>query len=108
MNKNQAQYGENGKKTRSQETRIRRKKIPLALSDKERERLKLIAEKARRMREEIDISYEQFAIRTGINRNSYYRFEKSAETGDNYTVSLLIKVLSGLKTTLPEFFKDIQ
>lgn len=79
-----------------------------AISDIEKEKLKLIAEKAKRMRIAKNMSYEQFALHAGINRNSYYRFEKSAISGDNYTVSLLIKVIVGLNSTFPEFFKDIQ
>jgi DNA-binding XRE family transcriptional regulator len=108
MRADQSQYQTNRKEDSALETRKRRKKIPLALSDDERSRLKLISEKARKMREEKDISYEQFAIQTGINRNSYYRFEKSAVTGDNYTVALLLKVITGLGTTIPEFFEDIK
>lgn len=89
-------------------TKIRRPKMKFVITDVEKHLLKSIAEKARRMREARDISNEQFALQSKINRNSYYRFEKSAETGDNYTVALLLKVIAGLETTLPDFFKDIQ
>lgn len=88
--------------------KTRRTKKFMVVSDDDHRRLKLIAEKAANLRKEMDISYEEFAIRAGINRNSYYRFEKSAETGDKYSVALLMTVIRGLGLTPAEFFKDIQ
>jgi len=88
-------------------TEKRRPKKPMVISDDDTNRLKLIAEKAKNLRNEMDISNEEFALRARINRNTYYRFEKSAETGDNYTVALLLNVITGLGTTPAEFFKDI-
>lgn len=88
--------------------KTRRTKKLMVISDDDISRLKLITEKAARLRKEMDISYEEFAIRAGINRNSYYHFEKSAKTGDKYSVALLMKVIRGLGTTPAEFFKDIQ
>jgi hypothetical protein len=109
MSEDQAPYEKMTKAKESGETaNTRRKKKPMVVSDDDHRRLKLIAEKATRLRKEMDISYEEFAIRAGINRNSYYRFEKSATSGDFYTVALLMTVISGLGKTPAEFFKDIQ
>jgi DNA-binding XRE family transcriptional regulator len=83
-------------------------KKPMVISDDDTKRLRLIAAKAKKMRVAKKMSYELFALNAGINRNSYYRFEKSATTGDNYTVALLLKVIKGLDSTFEEFFKDIQ
>jgi DNA-binding XRE family transcriptional regulator len=83
-------------------------KKPMVISDDDTNRLKLIAEKAIRLRKQMNISYEEFAIRAGINRNTYYRFEKSVTSGDFYTVALLMTVISGLGITPAEFFKDIK
>jgi transcriptional regulator with XRE-family HTH domain len=77
------------------------------IPDIDREKIKLIADKAKRMRTDKKISYEEFARTAEINRNSYFRFEKSAETGENFTVALLLKVIRGLKLTPSEFFQDI-
>jgi DNA-binding XRE family transcriptional regulator len=83
-------------------------KKPHVISDIEKEKLKLIAEKAKKMRIAKNMSYEQFAIHAGINRNSYFRFEKSAKTGKNYTIALLLKVIRGLGSTPAQFFKSIK
>ena len=97
-----------GKTKESLETPKRRTKKLMVISDVDFNRLKLITEKAARLRKEMDISYEEFALRAGINRNSYYHFEKSAETGDKYSVALLMKVIRGLSLTPAEFFNDIE
>jgi hypothetical protein len=81
---------------------------PHIISDIERERLKLIAEKVQKMRIAKKMSYEQFAIQSEINRNSYFRLEQAAKSGDNYTVALLLKVIRGLGSTPSKFFGDIQ
>ena len=107
MNEDQASNNKMVKAKKSVETKKRRTKKPMVISDDDTKRLKLIAEKATRLRKEMDISYEEFALHAGINRNSYYRFEKSATSGDFYTVALLMTVISGLGTTPAEFFKDI-
>ncbi len=74
----------------------------------DREYIKKIAAKTKLLREENGYSYESFALHAGINRNSYFRFERSAVTGDNYTIALLLRVIRGLNMTIAEFFKDIQ
>jgi len=81
---------------------------PHKIPEVDREKIKQIADKARRLRTEMKISYEEFAINAGINRNSYFRFEKSAKTCENYTVALLLKVIRGLNMTVAEFFQDIR
>jgi len=94
----------------AEETKLskpRKKKKPHLIPDMDREVIKLISDKARRKRTELDFTYEEFARTAEINRNSYFRFEKSAETGENFTVALLLKVIRGLKLTPSEFFQDI-
>ncbi len=108
MSEDQAPYSNLGKAKGSVETAKRSPKKPMVISDTEIGYIKLIAEKAKNMRIAKKMSYEQFALQVGINRNSYYRFEQSASSGDNYTVALLLKVITGLDATLSEFFKDIQ
>ena len=79
-----------------------------AIPDIDRDYIKKIAAKAKFLREEKGCSYESFALHAGLNRNTYFRFERSAVTGDNYTVALLLRVIRGLNMTATEFFKDIQ
>lgn len=108
MSEEQAQYKKLGKSKAPGETANRLPKKSMVISDEDTSRLKLISEKAKKLRIAKNMSYEEFAIHAGINRNSYYRFEKSATSGDFYTVALLMKVISGLGSTPAEFFKDIQ
>jgi len=108
MSEEQATYNTRGKAKVSVKTTTRGPKKPMVISDDDINRLKSIAEKAKKMRTSMNMSYEVFALHAGINRISYYRFEKSADSGDNFTVALLIKVIQGLGTTPAEFFKDIQ
>lgn len=108
MSEEQASYNKVVKAKKSQTTSNRRPKKLMVVSAEDNNRLKLIAKKAAEMRNKKDISSEDFAQRSGISRNSYYRFEKSAESGSNYTVSLLLKVISSLGSNPAEFFKDIQ
>jgi transcriptional regulator with XRE-family HTH domain len=78
------------------------------IPDIDRDYIKKISAKAKFLREEKGYSYESFALHAGLNRNTYFRFERSAVTGDNYTIALLLKVIRGLNMTSTEFFKDIQ
>jgi transcriptional regulator with XRE-family HTH domain len=78
------------------------------IPDIDRDYIKKIAAKVKELRVKAGYSYESFAIHADINRNSYFRFERSATTGDNYTIALLLKVIRGLNMTSTEFFKDIQ
>lgn len=107
MSEDQAPYNKSIKAKESVESANRRPKKSMVVSDDDTYRIKLIAGKAANLRRGMNISYEEFALRAKINRNSYYRFEKSADTGDNYTVALLMTVISALGTTPAEFFKDI-
>jgi DNA-binding XRE family transcriptional regulator len=108
MNEEQVPNDKLLKAIESVEAAKRLPKKPMVLSDEDTKRLKLIAEKAKKMRIAKNMSYEQFALHAGINRNSYYRFEKSASSANNYTVALLLKVITGLDSTVKEFFQDIQ
>jgi hypothetical protein len=108
MSEEQSTYRKSGKVKESEKTSTRGPKNSMVVSADDTKRIKSIAAKARKMRIALNMSYEVFAIHAGINRMSYYRFEKSAETGDNFTVALLLTVISGLGTTPAEFFKDIQ
>jgi len=80
---------------------------PQKVSDQETEKIKAIAGKAKRLRESMDIGYETFALMAGINRNTYYRFEQSVHTGNNFTIAILLKVIKAHRITIAEFFKDI-
>jgi len=81
---------------------------PHNIPDVDREYLMKIAALAKKLRVKAGYSYESFAIHSSINRNSYFRFEKSALTGDNYTVALLLKVIRGLDITATQFFQQIK
>jgi transcriptional regulator with XRE-family HTH domain len=73
----------------------------------DKEAIKKIATKARDMRKSKGYSYEAFALHAGINRNTYFKLEKSAETGENFTIATLLKVIRGLDLSLSEFFIDL-
>lgn len=77
------------------------------ISEVDREQIKKIAAKAKLLREEKGYTYESFALHAGINRNSYFRLEQAAKSGNNYTVALLLKVIRGLGSTPAQFFGDI-
>lgn len=78
-----------------------------AISDLDRETIKKIAAKAKKMRKDKGFTYEEFAIHAQINRNTYFKFENSATTGANFTIAILTKVIRGLGESYPTFFKDI-
>jgi transcriptional regulator with XRE-family HTH domain len=73
----------------------------------DKEAIKRIATKAKDMRKVKGYSYEGFALHAGINRNTYHKFEKSAATGENYTMATLLKVVRGLEQSLGSFFEDL-
>ncbi len=79
---------------------IKKHEIP----DLDKETIKRIAVKAKDMRKEAGYSYEDFALHAGINRNTYFKFEKSATTGENFTIATLLKVIRGLDVSLKSFF----
>lgn len=84
---------------------ITRKKHDIPNIDKDM--IKRIASKARKLRTEMGYSYEDFALHAGLNRNTYFKFEKSATTGDNFTISTLLKVIRGLNQTVSSFFQNL-
>ena len=69
--------------------------------------IKKIATRAKDMRKEKGYSYEGFALHAGINRNTYFKFEKSATTGENFTIATFLKVIRGLGLPLDTFFEDL-
>ena len=75
--------------------------------DLDKDTIKRIAAKARDMRKDKGYSYEAFALHAGINRNTYFKFEKSATTGENFTMATLLKVIRGLEQSLASFFEDL-
>jgi|ERR1035437_115583 transcriptional regulator with XRE-family HTH domain len=77
------------------------------IPDIDRDYIKKIAAKVKELRVKAGYSYESFAIHADINRNSYFRFERSATTGDNYTIALLLKISRGLNITMSNFFQSI-
>ena len=96
------------KAKKSLEPPKRRPKKPQVISTEDTKILKSIAEKAKELREKAGYTYEEFALHAGINRNTYFRFEKSAITGDNYTMTLLLKITKGLDISIKDFFQQIK
>jgi transcriptional regulator with XRE-family HTH domain len=66
-----------------------------------------IASRAKELRIQMGFTYEEFALHASINRNTYFKFEKSAITADNFTAAIMVKVIRGLNQTLESFFKDL-
>ncbi len=83
-------------------------KKPHAIPEVDRDYIKKIALRAKEIRIKAGYSYESFAIHAGINRNTYFRFEGSATSGDNFTVALLVKVIRKLGSTPSQFFSADQ
>jgi DNA-binding XRE family transcriptional regulator len=108
MSEEQVPYEKLGKPKKSKEITKRKPKKPHLISDEDAQTLTKIAEKAKNLRIGMNMSYEGFALKAGINRNSYFRFEKSAQTGNNFTVVLMLQVIRGLNMTPSQFFKDIK
>ena len=79
------------------------------IPDVDRDYIKKIATKVKELRIEAGYSsYESFALHAGINRNSYFRFEKkSADGGENFTIALLLKIVRGLNMSMPQFIQHI-
>jgi DNA-binding XRE family transcriptional regulator len=107
MSEDKAPYAKPEKKEIGKTSKDEPKK-PHIIDDIEKQKLKLIAEKVKTLRIATKMSYEEFALHAGINRNSYYKLEKSAKQSNNYTLALLLKVLRGLNIKPSEFFKDIE
>ena len=83
-------------------------KKPHEISDLDRETIMRIAAKAKALRIKMGYSYEEFALNHAkINRNTYFKFEKSALSGDNFTINTLARVLRGLNQTFQSFFQDL-
>ena len=96
------------KPDKSEEEPKRRPKKKLVMSTEEVEIIKAIAEKAKSLRESLNLGSEEFALKAGINRNTYFRFEKSATKSDNYTIAILLRVIRGLDMTVEDFFKGLR
>lgn len=77
------------------------------ITDLDREAIKQIAAKAKEMRVALGYSYEDFALHAKINRNTYFKFENSSNTGDNFTIAVLAKVIRGLNQTFESFFQNL-
>jgi DNA-binding XRE family transcriptional regulator len=84
-------------------TMVKKHEIP----DLDRETIKRIATKAKEIRVSQGYSYESFALHARINRNTYFKFENSSSTGDNFTIAVLAKVLRGLNLTFESFFQNL-
>lgn len=80
---------------------------PHQIDELDRVSIKRIASRAKELRQQMGYSYEEFALQAKINRNTYFKFEKSAVTGDNFTVAILAKVIRGLNLTLESFFQGL-
>ena len=79
-----------------------------AITDLDKDVIKRIAGKAKQLRVAGELGYEEFALKADINRNTYFKFEKSATTGENFTVATLAKVIRGHNQTWETFFKDFK
>ena len=77
------------------------------IPDIDKDMIKRIASKAKKLRIEMGYSYEDFALHAGLNRNTYFKFEKSAITGDNFTILTLLKVIRGANQTVSSFFQNL-
>jgi DNA-binding XRE family transcriptional regulator len=108
MNEEAESYGKSSKPKKSNKTSKEVSEKPHIISGIEREKLKIIADKVKRLRIAKKISYEEFARNSEINRNTYFRLERSAETGENYTMALLLKVIRGLNISISDFFHDLK
>lgn len=91
---------------KQKDTSVKKTKLHL-IPDTDKVHIKEIATKAKELRINSGYTYEEFALRAGINRNTYFRFEQSAKKGENYTIALLLKVIRGLNMTVDDFFKGI-
>jgi transcriptional regulator with XRE-family HTH domain len=80
---------------------------PHQIDELDRATIKHIASRAKELRIQMGYSYEEFALHANINRNTYFKFEKSAVNGDNFTVAILAKVIRGLNQTMESFFKGV-
>lgn len=66
--------------------------------------LKIIGEKIRKYRMDLNISQENFANKIGMDRTYYSSIENGKH---NITILSLMKILEGLNVTLEEFFKNL-
>lgn len=80
---------------------------PHTIPEEDREYIKKIAALAKELREAKGFSYESYATYAKLNRNTYFRFERAASSGDNFTVGLLLQVIRGMNMTPTEFFQQI-
>jgi transcriptional regulator with XRE-family HTH domain len=81
--------------------------ILIDVADYDRQTIMRIATKAKTLRKELGYSYESFAMHANINRNTYFKFEKSSVTGDNFTIGVMLKVIKGLGMSLETFFQEL-
>ena len=69
------------------------------------QRIKQIGEKIKELRlQSGKLSYEGFAYKNGIQRITYFNLE----SGKNFNMSTLLKVLDAHSMTLEEFFKGLK
>lgn len=66
--------------------------------------LKIIGERIRKYRMDLNISQENFANKIGMDRTYYSSIENGKH---NITILNLMKILEGLNITLEEFFKNL-
>jgi hypothetical protein len=72
----------------------------------DQELLNKIGTRVKQLREERipEVSYEAFALKTGLNRTSQYRLER----GHNFMMVNLIKFCRGIGISLEEFFSGLK
>lgn len=66
--------------------------------------LKIMGERIRKYRMDLNISQENFANKIGMDRTYYSSIENGKH---NITILNLMKILKGLNITLEEFFKNL-
>jgi len=81
----------------------------MPLSEKDQHRLRAIGNRLKMLRESIELdgkrpSQEAFANAIGMETKQYWRLE----TGSEFKMSTLFRVLEFQKMTLSEFFKDLK
>jgi DNA-binding XRE family transcriptional regulator len=108
MNEEATKYGKSAKQRKSRKTKKEPPKKPHVIPEIDKDYIKKIALRAKDMRVKAGYSYESFAIHAGINRNTYFRFEGSATSGENYTIALLLKITRGLNISMEDFFQPIK
>lgn len=73
-------------------------------TEPDEKRIKAIADRIKELRIQAGYSsYEQFALKNDIQAKQYWRLE----SGHNFTISSLLRILDVHKLTLEDFFRGL-